>query len=997
MPGCLPRRGRLPFRFAAAWLLLSLIAVGLAGEGAAQPLPPSRLSVEGVGEFAVNITFQPSPSSNVTAYRVYVSEVNGTSLQDLRPARTVGGGYYDSILYDTVWLGAGNISGMLPANDPRYWFQNATQNNWTLGVLSLDAKKFVPSDFIRLLYSVTNLMPDTPAYFAVTAVGPDGENPAVQPVEATPRGQPVPIRPRNEGIYASWGAILLVVLAAVVFLARYETKRNRKAYLYILPALLGLVALTFYPVVFGFYLSFTNRVGTANPTSDFIGLDNYVRVFATPDFVMVATTTLVWTLVNVFFHVTIGLFLAVMLNRRIRGRVVYRALLLLPWAVPSYITTLAWRGMFETQQGLINAVLGPFGWGVLGCGSTPCAWLTAPGSPLPLVAVIVTNVWLGFPFMMMIFSGGLQGISPELYEAADVDGLTPWQKFRRITLPLLKPTIVPASLLGFIWTFNMFNVIYLMTAGDPPVPGMRAGATDILITYVYTVGLRPPNEQGFAAAYSVVIFFMLLSFGLFYTRTTGALESFAGRAVAPTEKRRIRVPGAGFLAALSRSWRARIVNPLRTAMGSDQPEHVLVSAWAIAALGILGAFELVYAAALYTAMRFWFVVTAVHAAWFLVVGVGLLVSAAGLALRQRAGKRIAVWSLLLELLGGILAALGGPLGLTDLRVPAAIFLVAFLILTAREYTKEPDPWTRLVDAVAALKPARGNPGFWKKNPLWPRLLVHATLIAFTLFAILPILVVAGTAFGRFPAMSLRNTPLLRDVLLPGQSLPGWTFEHFRYILFDSEFFLWLRNSLLVSAGTTAIGLFLALTGAYAFSRFQFRGKRASMLSFIVVQMFPGAIILIPYYVLFYQLGLINSHLGLVVAYSVTALPFVVWFLKGFFDTIPVDLEEAAMVDGTTQIGAFWRIIVPLAKPAIAVAALFTFLSAWNEWLLAFTFMTSSDNYTLPVGVSAFVNPPQVFWNEFAAISLLVSLPVVVLFIVFQKYLVSGLTKGAVKG
>jgi len=259
------------------------------------------------------------------------------------------------------------------------------------------------------------------------------------------------------------------------------------------------------------------------------------------------------------------------------------------------------------------------------------------------------------------------------------------------------------------------------------------------------------------------------------------------------------------------------------------------------------------------------------------------------------------------------------------------------------------------------------------------------------------LVVAGTAFGRFPAMSLRNTPLLRDVLLPGQSLPGWTFEHFRYILFDSEFLLWLRNSLLVSAGTTAIGLFLALTGAYAFSRFQFRGKRASMLSFIVVQMFPGAIILIPYYVLFYQLGLINSHLGLVVAYSVTALPFVVWFLKGFFDTIPVDLEEAAMVDGTTQIGAFWRVIVPLAKPAIAVAALFTFLSAWNEWLLAFTFMTSSDNYTLPVGVSAFVNPPQVFWNEFAAISLLVSLPVVVLFIVFQKYLVSGLTKGAVKG
>jgi arabinogalactan oligomer/maltooligosaccharide transport system permease protein len=271
------------------------------------------------------------------------------------------------------------------------------------------------------------------------------------------------------------------------------------------------------------------------------------------------------------------------------------------------------------------------------------------------------------------------------------------------------------------------------------------------------------------------------------------------------------------------------------------------------------------------------------------------------------------------------------------------------------------------------------------------------LIFFTFMTITPILVVVGTAFGEFPAMALANTPLLRDVLMRGQPLPGWTLDHFHRILFESQFSRWLWNSVLVSGGTTAVGLLLATTGAYGFSRFMFRGKRWSMLSFVVVQMFPGAIILIPYYVLMYQLGLINQLLGLVIMYSVTALPFVLWFLKGFFDTIPVDLEEAAMVDGTTRTGALWRIIVPLATPAIAVAALFSFLSAWNEWLLAFTFMTSSANYTLPVGVSSFINPPQVDWNSFAAISILISLPVAVLFLVFQKYLVSGLTKGAVKG
>ncbi len=956
-----------------------------------------NLRVIEVGEFSVNISFEPSPQAGVEGYNIYVSSENGTRVNDLRPplGRT-------STFYDSIFLVAPEgVSGLRPATvDPRFWFRNASSPDWTLGLESPQTiQKFVPLDFAVLSYRVTGLEPNVTVYIAVTAIGPGGiEDPSVSVVDAVPLAQPIPEKPRNEGIYASWMAIIAIVLFAVVLLARHEGRANRRAYLYILPALLGLVALTFYPVVFGFYLSFTDRVGAQTPTSNFIGLANYFRVFATPDFAMVATTTLVWTVVNVFFHVTIGLILAVLLNRRIRGRVVYRALLLLPWAVPSYITTLAWRGMFETQQGLVNGLIGPMGWSLFGCGNSPCAWLTAPGSPLPLVAVILTNVWLGFPFMMMVFSGGLQGISPELYEAADVDGLTPWQKFRRITLPLLKPTIVPASLLGFIWTFNMFNVIYLMTAGEPPVPGMRAGATDILITYVYTVGLRPPNEQGFAAAYSVVIFFMLLAFGLFYTRYTGALEAFAGRAAPRAAREPAKYPGARVIASLRSFYRNQIAGPIKIALGPDQPEHVRVPSWLIVALGALGLVEAVYGANLYGSTRFWFIVTAVHGAWFFVVGLGLILGAVGLALRQRAGRRIATWSLLLGLLGAVFAAMGTPTNPMNMRLGIAAFLLAVIVRPVAEYTTEPDPWTRFVDAFAKARPGRTRVVRYRSlNARAVNLGVHAILINFTLFAILPVLVVAGTAFGQFPAMALRNTPVLRELLLQGEALPGWTLEHFQSILYDSSFVLWLKNSLAVSVGTTGIGLVLAVTGAYAFSRFQFRGKRGSMLSFVVVQMFPGVIILIPYYVLFFQLGLINTHVGLVVAYSVTALPFVVWFLKGFFDTIPIELEEAAMVDGTTRLGAMWRIILPLSTPAIAVAALFTFLTAWNEWLLAFTFMTSSDNYTLPVGVSSFVNPPQVFWNQFAAISILVSLPVVVLFIVFQKYLVSGLTKGAVKG
>jgi ABC-type sugar transport system permease subunit len=974
-------------------VLLAVLPAALAAE---EPAPPTDLRVTEIGEFSVNITFRPSPSTDIGAYRIYASSVNGSAVNQL-----VAAPGFSQPLYDTIHTTApGNTSKLQPALGAQwFWFQNATQTEWTLGYGSV-FDEIVPSDVTALAYRLTGLKANETVWIAVTAVDLAGvENPSVSPVSAVPLAQAIPEKPHNEGIYLSWGLIIAAVIVAVALVSRWEGRKNRAAYLYILPPLVGLVALTFYPVIFGFFISFTNRVGQQSPTFSLIWFDNYVRVFEQPDLAMVATTTLVWTLVNVFFHVSIGLFLAVLLNRKLRGRVIYRALLLLPWAVPSYITTLAWRGMFETHQGLINSMIGPFGWQLMGCGSSPCQWLTATNSPLPLIAVIMTNIWLGFPFMMMVFSGALQGIPPELYEAADVDGLTPWQKFRHITFPLLKPSIVPASLLGFIWTFNMFNVIYLMTAGRPPVPGMRAGATDILITFVYRVGFQPPFEQGFAAAYSVVIFFMLLGFGLFYTKYTGALEAFAGgtvarRAAHPSRPSSLRAR----LSPLRDAWDRRVASPVRMALGPDQPEHIRMPWALVGAIGALGIFEMTYGVTVVRSMAFWYIVDVVHGFWFFVVGLGLLFGAFGMALLLRAGRRIAGWSLLLEIIGAFFAFLSTPVSLLSLRLPLALVFLGLLARPVAEYTGGPGAWTRFMDGLGALRSgSQGPKALRQKRRWWTNLPIHAFLIFFAFLTILPILVVVGTAFGEFPAMALANTPFLRDILLPGQPLPGWTLEHFRYILFDTQFSLWLRNSVLVSVGTTAVGLLLSTTGAYGFSRFLFRGKRWSMLSFIIVQMFPGAIILIPYYVLLFQLGLINQLLGLVIMYSVTALPFVLWFLKGFFDTIPVDLEEAAMVDGTTRLGALWRVIVPLATPAIAVAALFSFLSAWNEWLLAFTFMTSSANYTLPVGVSSFVNPPQVFWNAFAAISILISVPVAALFIIFQKYLVSGLTRGAVKG
>jgi arabinogalactan oligomer/maltooligosaccharide transport system permease protein len=223
-------------------------------------------------------------------------------------------------------------------------------------------------------------------------------------------------------------------------------------------------------------------------------------------------------------------------------------------------------------------------------------------------------------------------------------------------------------------------------------------------------------------------------------------------------------------------------------------------------------------------------------------------------------------------------------------------------------------------------------------------------------------------------------------------------SNFTSVLSDQPFAQWMLNSAIVSIATTVVGVFLACTAAYAFSRFRFPGRQAGMMSFLVSQMFPGTLMLIPLYIILVQwLGLGSSRLGLVLVYATTSIPFCVWMLKGYFDTIPRELEEAALIDGASPATIFWRIVLPLAKPAVAVTALFAFMTGWNEFILAATFMDKETMYTAPVGLRFFVGGFSQQWGYFAAGAIIVSIPVVALFLFLQKYLVSGLTAGSVKG
>lgn len=244
--------------------------------------------------------------------------------------------------------------------------------------------------------------------------------------------------------------------------------------------------------------------------------------------------------------------------------------------------------------------------------------------------------------------------------------------------------------------------------------------------------------------------------------------------------------------------------------------------------------------------------------------------------------------------------------------------------------------------------------------------------------------------------------ILDVAVSPGNILGGaigdaLTLEHFRAVLGGGNFWLWTRNSVVVAVGTTLVGLLLAIPSGYAFSRYNFSGRKGAMFVFMLIQMFPGIVILVPYFMVMKTLGLLNTSIGLIIAYSVTALPLCVWMLKGFFDAVPRALEEAAVLDGCTQIEVFFRIVLPLSLPAVAITALFSFLAAWNEFLLALVFNTSNDSYTLPVGLSSMIPATGQQWGDFAAASLVVSIPIVVLFVLFQKALIQGLSAGGVKG
>lgn len=293
---------------------------------------------------------------------------------------------------------------------------------------------------------------------------------------------------------------------------RHDMRKNGFAYATVLPAALSMGVLVVLPFIVGAAVSlFAHRDGQFT----FVGLANFLDIILARDwaptnplsFYFTLMVTVGWTAANVVLHVGIGVFLAMLLREPwLRMRGIYRVVLILPWAVPNYITALIWKGMFHRQFGAINGLL-------VALGLEPVSWFSQFSTAF--AANLATNTWLGFPFMMVVTLGALQAIPRELEQAAEVDGASGWQRFRHVTLPLLRPALLPAIVLGSVWTFNMFNIIFLVSGGEPD------GASEILISEAYRWAFTRGHRYGYAAAYAVLIFLVLLVYSRLSNRVLG--------------------------------------------------------------------------------------------------------------------------------------------------------------------------------------------------------------------------------------------------------------------------------------------------------------------------------------------------------------------------------------------------------------------------------------------------------------------------------------------
>ncbi len=626
------------------------------------------------------------------------------------------------------------------------------------------------------------------------------------------------------------------------------------AYVFVFPTLLLMGGLIGYPFLRAVYMSFTNTISLE--IGPFVGLRNYQNVWSDPSFHAAVKNTFVFTFWSILVKFIGGLTVSILLHRLTRFSNILTAAILLPWIVPSVVAAIAWKGLLDPVYGGVNQFLLQLG-------------LIEKGFPwfgsleTAMMSLIMVNVWGGIPFFTINILAGLKAIDKEYYEAATIDGASAWRCFLHITLPGLRYVVIVAVLLSTIWTFNSFDMVYLLTNGGP----LNATRVYSIFAYEYFGAAR------FGAAVAVAI--TMAPVLMIFIFLLGKYMSNSGR-------RDDEVP-------------ADVV--------STYSKLTAVLTWPFRMLlrGLIGLFFL-----LNNAVED--LVTAIGAAFGRIfVGTS--------SRSQQNARRV---------------------GRTITNLVAGVLLLMFLI-----FELTPFYWT-LITAF--------------KN--------NTQIVAF------------------------------ESVFWPAP----WTTEQFTLLLGPTrKFTTWYGNTIIVSIVSTLVSVIVAAMGGYGLTRLRWRGANLFSSSVLIAYLMPGVMMFIPMYQIFASLHLTNSLAGLMIAYPAFGLPFATWLMMGYYASIPREMEEAAMIDGCNHYQAFWKVVLPLTLPALMAAAMFAITLSWKEFIFAYIFLSKESLFTLTIGMAGMIIGDVLPWGELSAAALLMAIPVGLLYIVGQRFMVAGLTAGAVKG
>lgn len=626
------------------------------------------------------------------------------------------------------------------------------------------------------------------------------------------------------------------------------------AYVFVLPTLVLMGGLIAYPFLRAVYMSFTNTVTLQ--MGPFVGLQNYYNIWSDPNFHSAVKNTVVFTFWSVLLKFIGGLVISILLHRMTRFSNILTAAILLPWIVPAVVAAIAWKGLLDPVYGGVNQFLIQTGLVEKGF-----PWFGAVETAM--MSMILVNIWGGIPFFTVNLLAGLKAIDKEYYEAATIDGASAWRCFLHITLPGLRYVIIVAVLLSTIWTFNSFDMIFLLTGGGP------LNATRVFSVFAFEAfgAARFGAAVAIAITMAPVLMIFIFLLGKYMSNSGQREEHVAEEATSPV---------------------ARVMRVL------TWPFRLLVQA--------LGA--------------------------------------------------------LFFLVNNLIEDLVGAVGKAFQRT---------FIGDSVQRQRASYRWGRRLTSALAF----------------------VILLVFVIFELLPFYWTLITAFKK-----TSQVVAFQSVFWPAP----WTLEQFELLLGPTrKFGTWYWNTIQVSVISTALSVVVAAMGGYGLTRLRWRGANFFSSTVLVAYLMPGIMMFIPMYQIFTALKLTNSLVGLMIAYPVFSLPFVTWLMMGYYASIPREMEEAAMIDGCNHFQAFWKVVLPLTMPALMAAAMFSITLAWKEFIFAYIFLSKERLFTLTIGMAQMIVGDVLPWGELSAAALLMAIPVGILYVAGQRFMVAGLTAGAVKG